>query len=191
MNAAADRLEFAPPPQPGLLRAFVLAVVAHLLLLAALTWGVRWKNDTRELSAEAELWSSVPVQAAPKLVEAPPAPPPPPKVQPAPAPPPLPREADIALEREKQKQAEAKKKQDELERQKRLQAEKLEAQKKLELARKAAEDQKKQDAALKARDCTQGCGWGCWRFTATVRPVAGLPCAAQTAGRSLSASQWR
>ena len=97
MNAAADRLEFAPPPQPGLLRAFVLAVVAHLLLLAALTWGVRWKNDTRELSAEAELWSSVPVQAAPKLVEAPPAPPPPPKVQPAPAPPPLPREADIAM----------------------------------------------------------------------------------------------
>jgi hypothetical protein len=70
MNAAADRLEFAPPPQPGMLRAFVLAVVAHLLLLAALTWGVRWKNDTRELSAEAELWSSVPVQAAPKLVEA-------------------------------------------------------------------------------------------------------------------------
>lgn len=135
-----------------MLRAFMLAVVAHLLLLAALTWGVRWKNDTRELSAEAELWSSVPVQAAPKLVEAPPAPPPPPKVQPAPAPPPLPREADIALEREKQKQAEAKKKQDELERQKRLQAEKLEAQKKQELARKAAEDQKKQDAALKARE---------------------------------------
>ena len=153
MNAAADRLEFAPPPQPGMLRAFVLAVVAHLLLLAALTWGVRWKNDTTELSAEAELWSSVPVQAAPKLVEAPPAPPPPtPKVQPAPAPPPLPREADIALEREKQKQAEAKKKQDELDRQKRLLVEKAEAQKKLELTKKAAEDQKKQDAALKARE---------------------------------------
>lgn len=152
MNSAADRLEFAPPPQPGMLRAFVLAVVAHLLLLAALTWGVRWKNDTTELSAEAELWSNVPVQAAPKLVEVPPAPPPLPKVKPAPAPPPLPREADIALERNKQKQAEAKKKQDELDRQKRLAAEKAEAQKKLELARKAAEDQKKQDAVLKARE---------------------------------------
>ena len=44
MHAAADRLEFAPPPPPGMLRAFVLAVIAHLLLLLALTYGLRWQR---------------------------------------------------------------------------------------------------------------------------------------------------
>lgn len=156
MNAAADRLEFAPPPQPGMLRAFILAVIAHILLLLALTWGVNWKRDNNDLSAEAELWSSVPVQAAPKPVEAPP-PPPQPKVEtPPPAPPPAQRNADIALEREKQKQAEEKRRQEQLEQQKRQQAqrekEREEALKKQELAKKAAEDKKKQEAAQKVRE---------------------------------------
>ena len=71
MNAAADRLQFAPPPQPGMLRAFILAVVAHLLLLLALTWGVNWKRDNRDISAEAELWSSVPRAAAPAAAPTP------------------------------------------------------------------------------------------------------------------------
>ncbi len=155
MNAAADRLQFAPPPQPGMLRAFILAVVAHLLLLLALTWGVNWKRDNRDISAEAELWSSVPVQAAPKLVEAPP-PPPQPKVEtPPPAPPPAQRNADIALEREKQKQADDKRRQEQLEQQKRLQAQREKEREealKQELAKKAAEDKKKQDAVLKAKE---------------------------------------
>ncbi|MBC7436933.1 MAG: protein TolA, partial [Bdellovibrionales bacterium] len=68
MHSHTDRLEFAPPPPPGVLRAFGIAVVAHLLLLLALTWGVNWKRDTDNLAVEAELWASVPQQAAPKLV---------------------------------------------------------------------------------------------------------------------------
>jgi colicin import membrane protein len=75
MNATANRLEFAPPPTPGFLRAFVLAVIAHTLLVAALTWGVNWKREAVTVTAEAELWSAVPQQAAPKLIEAPPPPP--------------------------------------------------------------------------------------------------------------------
>ncbi len=127
MHAGADRLEFAPPTTPGVLRALVLALLVHAVLLAGLTWSVRWKRDTQVLSAEAELWSAVPVEAAPKLVETlpqpakpePPAPPPPkpaPVVEP-PAPPPP--KVDIALQQEKQRR------QKELARQEELQQEKL------------------------------------------------------------------
>ena len=45
MQAASDRLAFAPPPPPGMLRAFGLALVAHALLVAALTWGVNWHQE--------------------------------------------------------------------------------------------------------------------------------------------------
>src|SRR4051795_8838412 len=94
MPAASDRAEFAPPPQPAALQAFVLAVIAHLLLLLALTWGINWKRESENVVAEAELWSAVPQQAAPRVVQAPPivaAPPPPaPAPVPAPAPPPPP-----------------------------------------------------------------------------------------------------
>ncbi|MDD2881723.1 MAG: cell envelope integrity protein TolA [Rhodoferax sp.] len=115
MHAAAERLEFAPPDTPGLLRALVLAALAHLLLVAALTWGVHWKRDVEIVSAEAELWAAVPVAAAPKLQEPPPEPPPPPEPQPvpkpapkpAPEPPPAPvvepPKVDIALEQEKRR----------------------------------------------------------------------------------------
>ena len=44
MEAAADRLEFAPPPQPGLMRGMLLALVAHLLLLLALASGALLKT---------------------------------------------------------------------------------------------------------------------------------------------------
>src|SRR5674476_1299083 len=75
MDAATNRLEFAPPPTPGVLRSFGLAMLAHAFLLAALTWGVHWHRETASVSAEAELWSSVPQQAAAKAVEPPPQPP--------------------------------------------------------------------------------------------------------------------
>jgi len=71
MNAAVDRLEFAPPPTAGLLRALLLALIAHALLVAALTWGVNWRRQAELTPAEAELWASVPVAAAPKLQEPP------------------------------------------------------------------------------------------------------------------------
>ncbi len=110
MNAAAHRLEFAPPPVPGFVRAFGLAVFAHLLLLAALTWGVNWRSANEPFTAEAELWAQVPVQAAPKPVETPPPPPlPAPVVEKPVEPPPKAIAPDIVTEREKKRQAAEKK----------------------------------------------------------------------------------
>lgn len=143
MHAATDRLEFTPPPTPGLMRSLGLAMLAHVFLLAALTWGVHWKREAVTVTAEAELWSATPQQAAPKLVDPPPEPPetpkpplvkPPPKPTLKPIPPPpqvqpkLP-DADIALEREKLRLK--KEKQDELEKQRlaKLKQEKLKQEK--------------------------------------------------------------
>jgi colicin import membrane protein len=165
MPAAVDRLQFAPPPPPGMLRALGLALIAHLLLVLALGWGINWKRDPVALSAEAELWSSVPQEAAPRLVEptppppvpvpvpVPPPPPPPVVKAEAPKPEPAPREADIALEREKEKEkerkAEDRRKQLALEREKKREAEK---QKQLE-ARREQEERRKEDLAkAKAAD---------------------------------------
>ena len=137
MRAAAQRFEFAPPPTAGLPKSLGLAILAHALLLAALTWGISWKRDAPMVVAEAELWSAVPQQAAPKLVEPLPAPPPvlaPPKK----AAPVIP-DASIALEREKQ----------------RLKKEQQEAREKLEQQRLLKEKQAELDkrkAALKAQD---------------------------------------
>lgn len=113
-----QRLEFAPPKAPGVLPAAVLALLAHLALVAALTWGVQWKNQVDTPAIEAELWSALPQQAAPELVTPrepetptpppPPLPPPPePIVKPVPPPPAADvqelRDAQIALEREKKR----------------------------------------------------------------------------------------
>lgn len=173
MSATAEHLEFAPPPPPGRVRAFVLAIMAHVLLMLALTWGINWNRESENTAAEAELWASVPQRAAPRAVPAPPpqpapAPEPPAqKVAPTPPPPPAPREADIAVEREKvRQQQEARRQQEEVERQKKLEArkkredlerEKLEARKiqeelkRQQLAeKKALEDKKKKEELAKA-----------------------------------------
>jgi colicin import membrane protein len=157
MPAAAERLEFAPPPQPGLVRAFVLAIIAHVLLMLALTWGINWNRESENVAAEAELWASVPQQAAPREVPAPPPPPPVQQVAPTPPPPPAPREADIALEREKLKKEEALRKQEEQERQRKIEEarkkrEELEREKKLEARKKEEELRKKQLAEQKAAE---------------------------------------
>ena len=160
MNAAAERLEFTPPATPGLLRALLLALLAHGLLVAALTWGVQWKRDAQQLSAEAELWAAVPQEAA--APEPPPLPPAAEPVQQPPAPPPEvePPKVDIALEREKQrlqkqKQLELEKQQEKLQqeklRQEQLKAEKLKQAQadKAKLAqekRKAEQEAKRLDA---------------------------------------------
>jgi colicin import membrane protein len=140
MAAAAHRLEFSPPPPPGQGRAWGMAVLAHVILLAALTWGITWQHQDTTLTAEAELWSAQVQQAAPPLQEAPP-PPPPPVATPAPPPPPAVREADIALEREKKRLELEKKKQD---------ADKAEAKKKAEAEKKRLDEQKKREAQDKA-----------------------------------------
>jgi colicin import membrane protein len=166
MPSAADRLDLAPQPDPGALRSFGLALLVHALLIGALTWGINWKHSDPDLSFEAELWSSMPQEAAPKLVEPPPAPPPPPPPPPepvvkAPPPPPAP-DVDIALEREKKRKLELKKKEAELakakaeqERLKELQAKKEKEQKaKEDLAKRKAEEAKKLEAK-KAEDKKQ------------------------------------
>ena len=166
MSSAVDRLEFAPHRDAGALRAFGLALLVHMLLIGALTWGVNWKRSDPDLSFEAELWSSAPQEAAPKEVEAPPPPPPPPPAPAppqvmAPPPPPAP-DVDIALEREKKRRLELKKKEAQLlqakaeqERLRELRAEKEKDQKsKEELAKRKAEEAKKLEAK-KAEDKKQ------------------------------------
>ncbi|MDA7417967.1 cell envelope integrity protein TolA [Xenophilus arseniciresistens] len=116
MSLAADRPEFSPPPQRGTLRAVGIALLAHALLIGALTWGVRWKRESGDDDAiEAELWTATVQRAAQSTAVAPPPPPPPAPPAPAPEPPPPPPppavrppppappapDPDIALERER------------------------------------------------------------------------------------------
>ncbi len=106
-HAGEEHRSLAPPPPGRWLGPVGLALVAHGLLVAALTWGVGWKQDAQTPVLEAELWSRLPVQAAPREEAPPPAPPPPaPEVrpEPRPAPPPAgPTEAQIATQRAQQK----------------------------------------------------------------------------------------
>lgn len=159
MSLAADRPEFAPPPQRGTFRAVLLALIAHALLIIALTWGVSWRREAENDAVEAELWSSTIQQAAPRAVAPtpppapaptpapPPPPPPPPPPQaarpPEPAPPP-PKQPDIALEREK-------KLKEQKEREREEEVAKQQQQKKLEAARKAAQEKKEQEAKERER----------------------------------------
>lgn len=146
----ASRFEFNnPPARQGLLRAYGLALLIHGLLLAALTWGVSWRRSDTSLSVEAELWSAVPQQAAPPLVEPEPAPepappPPPPKVE-------APRrsEADIALAREKERQAKEKLEQARLEKEKLAREKERERQ---EREKKLAEENKKKELEAKRKE---------------------------------------
>jgi len=166
MDAAVQGPEFTPPPEGGLLRSLAFAVLAHLLLLLALSVSVQWKREDTPITVEAEIWSPTVQEAAPKPVEAPPPPPPPvvekpvekPVVQPPvpPAPPP-PNEAEIALEREKARAAEEKAKQEEEERQRRLAAERkrqedLARQEKLKQEQAKQEQLKQEQAKAKAAE---------------------------------------
>jgi colicin import membrane protein len=172
MNASTH-MEFAPPPTGGRGRSMSFALFMHMLLLAALTWGVQWKTQPNTLSASAELWSAVPVEAAPAANEPEPTPPQPvpppepvkavePKPEPKPTPPAPPKvdaaaereAADIALKKEKEKKLQEKK-EAALEKKKKLEKEKLEKEKldKEKAKEKVKElDKKKETAAAKAKD---------------------------------------
>ena len=157
MNASPVHFEFAPPPEAGSGRSIGLALLVHLLLVLALTWGVHWQDQDNSMAVEAELWSAIPTPAAPKAVEPEPPPPPqpkpappppPPKVVPKPTPPVAQREAQLAIDKEKQKKLEKEKKLEE-ERQKQKEKDlkdKKEKEKKLE-----EERQKQKDKELKDR----------------------------------------
>lgn len=66
--------KFAPLPERFGMGSMGMAFLAHGFLIAALTWGTTWRSDNTIVTASAELWAATPVQAAPALVEAPPAP---------------------------------------------------------------------------------------------------------------------
>jgi colicin import membrane protein len=160
MNATVYN-EFAPPPVGGFGRSLSFALFMHLLLLAALTWGIHWKTEPNTLSASAELWSAVPAEAAPAAIEPEPTPPEPvkppepvqktapqPEPKPTPAPPKLSaaaeREAaDIALKKEKEKKKLEEKKAADLEKKKKLEKEKLEKEK---LDKEKAKEKEKEKA---------------------------------------------
>ena len=168
MNALAHN-EFAPPPVGGFGRSLSFALFIHFLLLAALTWGVQWNTKPNNLSASAELWSTMPVEAAPAANEPEPSPPEPvkkaePQIEPKPTPPApskvsaaAEREAaDIALKKEKEKKLQEKK-EAELEKKKKLEKEKrekekLEKEKAKEIEKKKKEDAKKAVAEEKRND---------------------------------------
>ena len=174
MNATAHN-EFAPPPVGGFGRSLSFALFMHLLLLIAIALGVQWKTEPNNLSASAELWSAVPLEAAPAANEPEPTPPEPekaveqkpePDVKPEPPPPPpaVPKvnaaaereAADIALKKEIEKKKLEEKKEAELEKKKKLEKdksdkEKLEKEKAKEKEKEKAKEleKKKKEEALK------------------------------------------
>lgn len=146
MPAADTRQEFAPPHTPGMLRALVLALLAHAALIGVLAIGVAWKRELPPATFEAELWSTIPQEAAPPPPEEvlpEPETPPPPEAKPTPEPPPppvvkqaapdAPSKADIALAKEKERLIEEQK------------AKELQAKQALE--RKAQEKRQQEQAA--------------------------------------------
>ena len=165
MTTAQDRLEFAPPPDKASPRAVGLALLVHVLLIAALTWGVNWKRTDNTASFEAEVWSGIAQPAAPRQIQAPlpppePAPPAPsvPAPQPTPAPPvtkapeiketPALPDVDIALENEKKRKLLQQQKAAEV-----LKAEKLQEKREAELqAKQVREQERKKEKEQQARE---------------------------------------
>lgn len=165
MQSTADHLALAPPRNGRWLGPLGLALVAHGLLVIALTFGVQWNSDGEPVTVEAELWSRTPQQAAPRAVEPPPPPPQPaptpapaPKPAPAPTPappPPGPTQAEIATAQAKKK-AEAEKREREEEAKRvaaaKAAADKAAAEKKLAAEKAAAEKERQQKLAAEKRE---------------------------------------
>ena len=84
MQSNTERPAFVPPEPPGRLRSISLAIAAHLALGAILYFGTNWRLSSDLPSFEAEVWSSVPQEAAPPASST---------AQPEPSPQPQPRTA--------------------------------------------------------------------------------------------------
>jgi colicin import membrane protein len=103
---ATSRDPFMPRSAQRTTPALLLAVIAHLLLIAALAFGVNW-HSFEPTQVAAELWSAVPQAAAPREIAPPPTPvetpKPTPVVKAAPPPPPAPTpklpDPQIAIEK--------------------------------------------------------------------------------------------
>ena len=123
---AATSASLMPPADNRWAGALLMALFAHALLVAALTWGIGWQKNTTPAVAQAELWARMPQSAAPRLVDEGPvatgestpenteATPPAPAVRPEPAPlprpepqpaqPPVKAQADIALQQQRERE---------------------------------------------------------------------------------------
>jgi len=158
MTAATLR----PPEAAGIGRGMVFALIAHGLLLLALTWGLNWHSDSSP-AFEAELWSSIPQVAAPRE-EAPPEPEPE-------APKPdtraqqraaeeaaaeQQREAEIAIAKEKKRKEEkAREEQAKLEREKAVKEKEAKEKAAKDKAEKAEQDRKKLKDEKAAKDAKE------------------------------------
>jgi colicin import membrane protein len=138
--------------------ALALALLAHVLLIAALAFGVNW-HTFEPTPMAAELWSALPQAAAPRAVEPPPAPveaakpPPAPKPEPVPKPqaPVLP-DPQIAIDKAKREQERREQQAaDDTARQKKIEREKAERAKD-ELAQKKAAEKLKAEKEKAERD---------------------------------------
>jgi colicin import membrane protein len=142
---SASRDPFMPQSAQRTGPALGLALCAHVLLIAALAFGVNWHNS-EPASIAAELWSAVPQAAAPRAVEVPTPPPrpearrPEPVVKPEPVPKPTAALPDpqIAIEKAKREEAKRAQAEDAARQQKADKAQRA----KDELAQKKAADEK-------------------------------------------------
>jgi colicin import membrane protein len=167
-----------PDTGTGFLRSLGLSLLVHLLLIAALTWGVNWRRNSFNTPVEAELWSAnvqqaalppnpppapvVPAEPKPAPVSLPvPEKPPLPKPDPAPVkpppPPPEPKvDPQIAIEKAKklkalkEKQLQEQQRLKEQERRREEERAKAELEEKRAKAAKAAKEREKQEKLEKA-----------------------------------------
>jgi colicin import membrane protein len=157
--ALSARDAFATRRPPGMGPGLMLALIVHVFLILALAWSVNWKTSEPE-GVVAELWSSVPQFAAPRVSLPEPKPtmaeprPTPPAPRPEPVTPPR-EDAQIAIERaEAAKKAEAAKREEvrraEAERDRERQRLADEQADKKKLAEKARQDEAKQAAIREA-----------------------------------------
>jgi colicin import membrane protein len=179
MNSATSttmgRDPFMPRPPKVRGRAITLAVLAHVLLILALAFGVNWRSS-EPTTVAAELWSATPQAAAPRAVEPPPTPTPPVKkpeptpkpVEPVAPPKPTPPAPDpqIAIEKakrdeakrvaaEQEQQQKARREKAEHDKAERAEAEREKRAKEEQALRKAAADKEKADKAEKAEAARQ------------------------------------
>ncbi len=130
---------FRPPEAPGLGRGLVFAIVAHVLLVVAISANIQWRTKTLP-TAEAELWSAVPRAAAPREVLPPLESEPVARPDPKPPAPPQPSTEDLQAQRDAEiAVAKAKKQREQQQEQQRVAA--LEEQKR----QKALKDKAEQD----------------------------------------------
>jgi colicin import membrane protein len=167
LDSTLSRRDLLMPQHPGGMgRGAALALLAHVLLVVALAFGVSWRSQ-EPAGVSAELWAATPQIAAPAAVEPTPKPvpkpePPPPPKAAEPPPKPSPTEAQIAIEKEKaervRKEAERKeierkeqerKERERLDKLEREKAEKLAAQKEREKELKRQKEDEQRLAKLR------------------------------------------